>query len=84
MDIASDDTTDKGYLQIAELKDFYKDNSVHDTPTFPSTMQEPEPEIIFGHCKYITKQEILATVPPRPIVDRLIAGFLSSESMAPG
>jgi hypothetical protein len=48
-------------------------------------MQEPDdPEIIFGHCKYATKQEILAAVPPRPIVDRLVAGFFSYESMAPG
>lgn len=42
-----------------------------------------EPELVFGHCKSATKQEILATVPPRPTLDRLISGFLSYESMAP-
>jgi hypothetical protein len=78
--------TDKGYLQISELKDFFQNNSDQDGPPGPpsTTLEPDESEIIFGHCKYITKQEILATVPPRPIVDRLIAGFLNFDSMASG
>lgn len=47
-------------------------------------LEREEPEIIFGQCQPITKQEILAAVPPRHIVDRLVSGFFFSyESMAP-
>jgi hypothetical protein len=72
--------------QIAELKDFVRDNrDRNEQQGYPPAMLEHEgPEIIFGHCQPVTKQEILAAVPPRPVVDRLVSGFFFSyESMAP-
>jgi hypothetical protein len=75
---------DMGGPQIAELKDYFQES--HDRSeqqTSSSTLLESD-ELIFGHCKYMSKQEILATVPPRQIVDRLVASFFNYEIAAPG
>jgi hypothetical protein len=69
--------------QIAELRDYFQESHDRSEQQASSTLLESN-ELIFGHCKYMSKQEILATVPPRQFVDRLVASFFNYETAAPG
>lgn len=40
-------------------------------------------EVLFGGSKYVRMQEILATIPLRPIADQLISNFFTSVEIAP-
>lgn len=50
-------------------------------------MELPEvegPELLFGSNNYASKQDILASVPARPIVDRLVNEYFKGMDMVPG
>ena len=71
--------------KIKELKDCFEDARDPDKGT-PSTTEVPGPkgpELLFGGYDHVQKQEILAAIPPRPLVDRLIAKFFNSVEIAP-
>lgn len=58
-------------LQIAELKDYFEDeNNSIEYQRLDIELPEVEgPEVLFGSTNYASKQDILASVPARPIVD---------------
>ena len=73
-------------IQIVELRDHFEDGS---TPTGPLARetQVPEfegPELLFGGYKTVEKRDILAAMPPRPLVDRLVVKCFNSVDIAPG
>jgi hypothetical protein len=63
-------------LQIAEVKDCLQDD------LFPEAAAEPD--ILFGHYSRMNKREILAMIPSRPTVDRLVAEYFNSKPNTPG
>jgi hypothetical protein len=72
--------------QIAELKDYFQhDNNRSEYQLSPGTMPRPEePEILFGSYKPMDKQEIVGAMPPRSVVDRLVAVFFFNKAIVPG
>ena len=71
---------------IAELKNHFEDNhepSPYDSGTELGPPPIEKPVLLFGANKYAIKQDILSNILLRPIVDRLISGFLSAMDMAP-
>ncbi|KAJ5506776.1 hypothetical protein N7453_005733 [Penicillium expansum] len=72
---------------IAELKDhFDRDDEAHPHPL--GTAQPPQvnlsgPQLIHGFTKVTTRDEILASIPPRHIVDRLVSRYFNSFEMSP-
>ncbi|KAF7155583.1 hypothetical protein CNMCM5623_008125 [Aspergillus felis] len=55
-----------------------------DTPLDePSFAQWGGPQLLYGCTSLLTKEEILATIPERPVVDRLISGYFNSFEMSP-
>jgi hypothetical protein len=42
------------------------------------------PELLFGKNNNATKDELLAAMPARAVVDRLMSKFFNSMDMAPG
>jgi hypothetical protein len=68
-------------LQILDVKDCLQDD--HNSKVlFPEAGVEPD--ILFGHYDRMSKQEILATIPPRPTVDRLVAEYFNNKVNASG
>jgi hypothetical protein len=68
-------------LQILDFKDCLQDD--HDSNVLlPEAGVEPD--ILFGHYDRMSKQEILAAIPSRPIVDRLVAEYFSNKANASG
>ncbi|KAJ5190101.1 hypothetical protein N7472_009115 [Penicillium cf. griseofulvum] len=72
---------------IAELKDhFDRDDEARVHPL--GTAQPPQvnmsgPQLIHGFTKVTTRDEILASIPPRHIVDRLVSRYFNSFEMSP-
>ncbi|PVH70209.1 hypothetical protein DL98DRAFT_661284 [Cadophora sp. DSE1049] len=69
---------------IAELKDHFEDTTQQ--PSHPENNTASEsgvPELLLGNNRRISKHELLAAVPPRPAVDRLISRFFNTMDMAP-
>lgn len=74
---------------IAELKDHF-DRELDGSQGL-ATVEEPSagspvtgPMLLYGSPKRATQEEILASVPPRPVVDRLISKYFNTLDMAPG
>lgn len=69
-------------MKISELK-YYVD----DTPTRIYESQEVTktacPQLLFGLNNYSTKTEILDSIPPRNVVDRLVSKFFTSFDVGP-
>ncbi|KAF2175888.1 fungal-specific transcription factor domain-containing protein [Zopfia rhizophila CBS 207.26] len=71
---------------IAELKDhFEKEEEVPASsrlsdPSFPDWTG---PQLLYGCTKLATKEEILASIPTRQVVDRLVSRYFSSFEMSP-
>ena len=67
--------------QIGELKDYFEDG-----PTGPGNepiAPSPDgPELLFGGFKDVRKQDLLADLPPRLVVDRLIAKCFNAMDTA--
>jgi hypothetical protein len=68
-------------LQILDVKDCLQDDH-NSNVLFPEAGVEPD--ILFGHYDRMSKQEILATMPPRPTVDRLVAEYFNNKANASG
>ena len=70
---------------ISELKDSLEDdhdgNELGNVPMEVASLDRPE--LLFGGYKHIERQDILAAIPPRPTVDRLISRCFSSMEIAP-
>ncbi|KAJ5899415.1 hypothetical protein N7495_004159 [Penicillium taxi] len=72
---------------IAELKDYFdRDDEARPHPL--GTAQPPQvnlsgPQLIHGFTKVTTRDEILASIPPRHIVDRLVSRYFNSFEMSP-
>ena len=50
-------------------------------------MELPEakgPELSFGSNNYASKQDILASIPARPIVDGFVSRYFNAMDMVPG
>lgn len=72
---------------IAELRDHFENEE--ETSRQPSNLSFPEslstgPQLLCGGTKVVTKEEILASIPPRPVVDRLVSRYFNSFEMSPG
>ncbi|KAG2026113.1 hypothetical protein GB937_002261 [Aspergillus fischeri] len=48
-----------------------------------SVAERGGPQLLYGCTRPVTKEEILATIPERPVVDRLISGYFNSFDMSP-
>ncbi|RHZ52753.1 hypothetical protein CDV55_103994 [Aspergillus turcosus] len=73
---------------IAELKDFFDDSDVPQTAESNISrlgmewdLQTRRPALIFGHGQHLSRDEILASLPPRPEVDRLLASYFNSKNI---
>ena len=73
-------------LQTAELKDHFEDETnSNEYQRLEMELPEAEgPELLFGSNNYASKQDIIASVPARPIVDRLVSRYFNAMDMVPG
>ncbi|KAK9233794.1 fungal-specific transcription factor domain-containing protein [Lipomyces kononenkoae] len=71
---------------IAELKDSFEgDTESTEDNTIPSNVEcRYSPDLVFGSYEHVDKHQILAAIPPRLIVDRLMAEYFNSMHIAPG
>ncbi|KAI9732209.1 MAG: hypothetical protein M1834_004306 [Cirrosporium novae-zelandiae] len=68
---------------IAEVKGYFSREDGFYRPTFVNTELGSEtPEILLGGRNYITKAEILDSIPPQPVVNGLISQYFNSMDMA--
>ena len=73
--------------EIGELRDHFEkeDETYHvDGRSNPLPPDIPGPRLLYGCQKYATKEEILASVPQRPLVDRFVSQYFHAFEMAPG
>lgn len=74
---------------IAELKDHFEDegdDDYHLADPHTGTGQLPlieRPLLLFGSSRDATKLEILSSIPPRPVVDRLVSGYFGAMDVTP-
>ena len=74
---------------IADIKDHFeneKEGEVQDgcrlsDPVYPDWTG---PQLLYGCPRLVTKDEILASMPSRPVVDRLVSRYFNSFEMSPG
>ena len=77
---------DKDIWQIAELGDYFGDDDAPDGPMTPAA-EVPSPgatNLLFGSHSHTDKHSILAAIPSRSIVDRLISKYFTCMDIAPG
>ncbi len=67
-------------MQISELKDHFE---VDEYVVVEPEAELEESELPFGPYKSATKEEILAAVPPRQIVDKWLVKYFNDE-VSPG
>ncbi|KAJ9621983.1 hypothetical protein H2203_006864 [Taxawa tesnikishii (nom. ined.)] len=73
---------------IAELKDHLEGNDKSPDRTCSGHIEDPvldadAPDLLFGNSKQVSRQEILAAIPQRSMVDRLLALYFSGMDMTP-
>lgn len=68
-------------LQIAELKDSLEENEKKQEVA-KTTPQGPD--LLLGANRHATREEILAALPSRPVVDQLIVEYFKRMELAPG
>ncbi|KAI0888504.1 fungal-specific transcription factor domain-containing protein [Annulohypoxylon maeteangense] len=70
---------------IGELKDHLEEeesqntHQVTETPEFDIT----GPQLLYGCSRHANKEELLASVPPRQVADRLVSHYFNSFEMSP-
>lgn len=72
---------------IAELKGHFEKEDEQRLAACSSDPPQPDlagPQLLYGCPKHATKEEILAAVPTRSVVDRLISRYFNALDMAPG
>lgn len=79
----------KQHLQIAELKNYFVDSPTADE-LLSSECNEPisddleTSDLFIRHGSHVSHQEILAALPPKPVVDRLVTEYFSITSIGKG
>ncbi|KAH9909068.1 hypothetical protein F4778DRAFT_715127 [Xylariomycetidae sp. FL2044] len=69
---------------IAELKEHFNDEEQETREAFePSPLPLDGPQLLYGCVVFATREEILASVPPRPVVDQLVSRYFDSFEMSP-
>ena len=63
-----------------EDREKYHARRISDPPHFNSM----GPQLLYGCFEYTTKEEILASLPARPVVDRMVSRFFNSFDMSSG
>lgn len=71
--------------QIAELKDHFEDKIPRADPSNFAELSEHAiegPSLLFGYHSHATKESILASIPQRPVADRLVSKYFKAKDMA--
>lgn len=68
---------------ITELRDELDRIASTDERTVSVEPEIPGPDLLFGRQRQITKNEILAAIPPKPHADQLVNTFFTCMDMAP-
>lgn len=63
---------------ISDLKDHFEKEDDSPQPEYAS------PKLLYGSLNHASKSEILSSIPPRPVVDRLVSRYFNALDMAPG
>lgn len=66
--------------QIEEVKSYFNENEVEDMP--PDESVRPDTSLLFNSQSAATKEDLLAALPERNIVDRLVYRYFNSSSPA--
>ncbi|KAJ5915737.1 Fungal-specific transcription factor protein [Penicillium verhagenii] len=73
---------------IAELRDHIEqDNELHEMVTYydHNSSSLPSPQLFYsGGCTHISVDSILESIPPRPVVDRLISRYFNELDLSSG
>ncbi|KAF2132735.1 fungal-specific transcription factor domain-containing protein [Dothidotthia symphoricarpi CBS 119687] len=72
--------------EIVELKDYFdkeEESPAIDRPSESSFPDWTGPQLLYGCRMLATKEEMLAAVPTRQVVDRLVSRYFSSFEMSP-
>lgn len=72
---------------ISDLKDHFEqeeENAATTHTSDPSLSDSAGPQLLYGCTKRATKEEVLASIPSRQVVDRLVSRYFSSFEMSPG
>lgn len=72
--------------EITEIKDHLDDEEAQEShqapePTYPKFSG---PQLLYGCPNLATKEEILASMPERPLIDRFVSCYFNSFEMSPG
>lgn len=69
---------------MAELKDSLTDDheQKHHFHDIPQMSDPHRPAILFGSYRSATREELLASLPPRQVVDQLVAYFFQHDLIA--
>ncbi|KFZ18639.1 hypothetical protein V502_04012 [Pseudogymnoascus sp. VKM F-4520 (FW-2644)] len=62
---------------ISDLKDCFEKEDDSPQPEYAS------PQLLYGSLNRASKSEILNSIPPRPVVDRLVSRYFNALDMAP-
>lgn len=65
-------------MQIAEVKDFLDSNAKFERPHAPTNVNQFVPELLCSDSYLPIRAEILCSIPPRPVVDRLVSRYFIS------
>jgi hypothetical protein len=72
-------------MQIHGVKEYIAEHEISDQEDFEDGLGEgPSPALLLGMSRPVTKEEVLADIPPRPIADRLVSKFLKTTEPALG
>lgn len=70
---------------IAELKDYFEYEGREPVqPAFGPTSSVVGPQLLLGCPYYTTREQVLASLPGKPEVDRLVSFYFNSLDMSPG
>lgn len=74
--------------RIADLKDHFEQEEMHARHQLPYDEtfipERTGPQLLYGCAKLASKEELLAALPARPVVDRLVSRYFNSFEMSPG
>lgn len=73
---------------IAELKTHFEEEQkqldTHPLVEEPPLPSQAGPQLLYGCSRLVTKEEILASIPNRSVVDQLVSCYFNSFEMSPG
>ncbi|KAJ5891462.1 uncharacterized protein N7473_007690 [Penicillium subrubescens] len=69
--------------EIHGVKEYIAEHEISDQEDFEDGLGEgPSPALLLGMSRPVTKEEVLADIPPRPVADRLVSKFLKTTEPA--